>query len=232
MLRAIREIQPGWVVGENVFGLLNWNRGMVFHEVQTDLETAGFVTFPYVLPACGVNAPHKRERVWIIAHAVSNRRVQYCGGSGNLHYGNGNDKEKEPKWNNIANGIDCISNGDVTNANGAGWEKLNDASKSDYQEGIGRENDVMYSDSTSKQGKHIGQKRQGKSNRPDSGNGINGWDNFPTQSPICSGNDGLSFKLDGITFPKWRNESIKGYGNAIVPQVAFQLFKAIEEYEK
>jgi DNA (cytosine-5)-methyltransferase 1 len=38
--------------------------------------------------------------------------------------------------------------------------------------------------------------------------------------------------LDNITFPKWRNESIKGGGNAIVPQVAYQIFKAIEEYER
>jgi DNA (cytosine-5)-methyltransferase 1 len=38
--------------------------------------------------------------------------------------------------------------------------------------------------------------------------------------------------LDSITFPKWRKESIKAYGNAIVPQVALQIFKAIEEYER
>jgi DNA (cytosine-5)-methyltransferase 1 len=57
------------------------------------------------------------------------------------------------------------------------------------------------------------------------------WDNFPTQSPICDGDDGLSSRLDGITFPKWRNESIKAGGNAIVPQVAFQIFKAIESFE-
>jgi DNA (cytosine-5)-methyltransferase 1 len=51
---------------------------------------------------------------------------------------------------------------------------------------------------------------------------------FPTQSPVCSGNDGLPTKLDGITFPKWRNESIKGYGNAIVPQVAYEIFKQLQ----
>ena len=54
------------------------------------------------------------------------------------------------------------------------------------------------------------------------------WENFPTQSPICSGDDGLPTQLDGITFSKWRAESIKGYGNAIVPQVALELFKVIE----
>ncbi len=56
-----------------------------------------------------------------------------------------------------------------------------------------------------------------------------GWKNFPTQSPICSGNDGFSSRLDGITFSNWRNESIKGYGNAIVPQVALKIFKTIQE---
>ena len=58
------------------------------------------------------------------------------------------------------------------------------------------------------------------------------WSKFPTQSPLCDGNDGVSARLDGITFPKWRNESIKAGGNAIVPQIAFQIFKAINEYEK
>ena len=60
----------------------------------------------------------------------------------------------------------------------------------------------------------------------------NDWNNFPTQSPICSGDDGLPTELDRITFPKWRNESIKGYGNAIVPQIALQLFQIIENESK
>lgn len=55
------------------------------------------------------------------------------------------------------------------------------------------------------------------------------WGNFPTQFPICSGDDGIPDKLDGITFPKWRAESIKGYGNAIVPQIAYQLFQIIND---
>lgn len=60
----------------------------------------------------------------------------------------------------------------------------------------------------------------------------NDWDNFPTEPPICGGDDGLPSELDGITFPKWRNESIKAYGNAIVPQVAYEIFKAIEATNK
>ena len=57
------------------------------------------------------------------------------------------------------------------------------------------------------------------------------WNEFPTQHPICSGDDGLPVKLDGITFSKWRQESIKGYGNAIVPQVAYEIFKVIQHME-
>jgi DNA (cytosine-5)-methyltransferase 1 len=59
----------------------------------------------------------------------------------------------------------------------------------------------------------------------------NKWSNFPTQPPVCGGNDGIPRKLDSITFSKWRNESIKAYGNAIVPQVAYEIFKAINAYE-
>jgi DNA-cytosine methyltransferase len=71
MLRAIREIQPTWIVGENVFGLINWNGGLVFDEIQTDLETQGYEVQAYVLPACGVNAPHRRDRIWFVAYSPS-----------------------------------------------------------------------------------------------------------------------------------------------------------------
>jgi len=54
---------------------------------------------------------------------------------------------------------------------------------------------------------------------------------FPTQSPICGGDDGIPKELDSITFSKWKNQSIKAYGNAIVPQVAYEIFKAINEFE-
>jgi DNA (cytosine-5)-methyltransferase 1 len=69
--------------------------------------------------------------------------------------------------------------------------------------------------------------RTQKSVLPKSGSFKNDWHNFPTQSPICGGDDGLPTKLDRITFSKWRNESIKAYGNAIVPQVAYEIFKAL-----
>lgn len=228
MLRAIREVQPTWVVGENVSGLLNWNGGMVLNEIKTDLEAAGFeVLPPLVLPACAVNAPHRRDRVWIVAYSASNGHERRVSNS------KGNDSGKqscEGIGERLLNKISSVSEGRIiTNTNGTGREELNDASITDNQEGISWSNDAMHTNGTIKQGEHIGQEGQREFDRPNSGDGINRWENFPTQSPICSRDDGLSYKLDGITFPKWRNESIKGYGNAIVWEVALQIFKTIEQ---
>ena len=73
--------------------------------------------------------------------------------------------------------------------------------------------------------------RQGEPRQPNQRCRLQTGKTSPTCPPICGGNDGLPKELDGITFSKWRRESIKAYGNAIVPQVAVQIFKAIQECE-
>ena len=59
------------------------------------------------------------------------------------------------------------------------------------------------------------------------------WGNFPSVSPVHRGNDGLPFRMDraSIPFGKWRTEALKAYGNAIVPQVMYEIFRAIEMVE-
>ena len=59
------------------------------------------------------------------------------------------------------------------------------------------------------------------------------WRSFPVVSPVHRGNDGIPFDVDSLTisFSKWRTESIKAYGNAIVPQVMYRIFEAIEAVE-
>ena len=56
------------------------------------------------------------------------------------------------------------------------------------------------------------------------------WEAFPSVSPVHRGNDGLPFDVDDLTIPfsKWRTEALKAYGNAIVPQVMYEIFRAIE----
>lgn len=67
MRRVIQEFSPRFVVAENVRGLLSINGGMVFEQVCLDLEAIGYEVQPFVIPACAVNAPHRRDRIWFVA---------------------------------------------------------------------------------------------------------------------------------------------------------------------
>lgn len=69
MRRVIQEFSPRYVVAENVRGILSIDSGMVFESVCTDLEALGYEVQPVVIPACAVNAPHRRDRVWIVAYS-------------------------------------------------------------------------------------------------------------------------------------------------------------------
>ena len=77
-------------------------------------------------------------------------------------------------------------------------------------------------------------KRQGQKLADEGCDWPNFWERFPTQSPICRGDDGFPFGVDdmSISIPQWRKESIKAYGNAWVPQVAYEIFKAISLVEE
>ena len=69
MFRIIQEFTPRWVIGENVKGLTNIQDGVVFETVCSDLEGEGYEVRTFNIPAAGVQAPHRRERIWIVAHA-------------------------------------------------------------------------------------------------------------------------------------------------------------------
>jgi DNA (cytosine-5)-methyltransferase 1 len=279
MLRAIREIQPTWVVGENVFGLVNWDGGLVFDEVQTDLEAQGYQVQPYVLPACAVNAPHRRDRVWFVAYRDS-FRLQQRKDSGKVGKGQENVGRQRSELTNAAK-----ANGKIKTTPNASSDGLNDKSTSEnnsigqnnkqsgtqWQRTSKRLSDEQTSTHAESQSSEWLRPQQRELSKQEKGqfggnggavghsghaadskrirspreehrqeeSGLNteknqgiGWANFPTQSPICVGNDGIPERLDFITFPKWRNESIKAAGNAVVPQVVYQIFKAIEEYDR
>lgn len=195
MLRAIKEIQPTWVVAENVYGIINQGKGMVFQQVHLDLENEGYQVQPYILPACSVGAPHKRDRIWFIAYSDKNRTL--------VQGRNGNSNDK--KWN----------------------------SKTEVQE---RENEQSWIEQPGTKDvtntECFGQQRQG---RPEGrlckeayGNGEASWtnpnDRWPTKPAIRRRDDGLSIKL--------AIQCLESYGNAIVPQVAYEIFKTIQQYEE
>ena len=217
MLRAIREIQPRWVVGENVRGLTNWNGGMVFDEVQSDLEAEGYQVTPFLLPACAVNAPHRRDRIWFVAY--SNKYSKGSSRESNSierEWGNGHIQQKQ--WGEETE-FDSRLSSISRDASNSEFIRLEHCTNSGQ---IQREK----TDARGERGESsLSTKTNGNGHKPN-------WENFPTVSPICNGDDGISDRLDSITFPKWRNESIKAGGNAVVPQVVLQIFKAIEQYER
>jgi DNA (cytosine-5)-methyltransferase 1 len=280
MLRAIREVQPAFVVGENVPGLVNWDGGVVFEQVQTELEAEGYEIIPFILPAAGVNAPHKRERIWFIAyakhygqHGTKNRQSDR---KGNEY----NEARQKPAFKfegcchptapeftfnplrpNDGGYYSRTSEGDGMELewfklDTSEWNKGSNHPKSPstydadtHYKGLA-EPGLKSEQYPSNEGLRI---KYGCSKAIPYANGIrlrregdrirtagfidetverNDWTDFPTQSPICDGDDGLSARLDTITFSKWRNESIKAGGNAIVPEVALKIFKAIEQFQK
>ena len=64
MFRAIREVHPTWILGENVTGIIN----MELEQVCLDLEGEGYEVQPFIIPACAIGAPHRRDRVWIVGY--------------------------------------------------------------------------------------------------------------------------------------------------------------------
>lgn len=193
MLRSIKQIQPSWIVGENVPGIINWSKGMVFNEVQTDLEAAGFEIFPpLILPACGVNASHKRDRVWFVAYSYNNKHIRNAGryeGTGNTE---GVQERNKMELFNKSNSL-----WDAPNSNGIGQQggeqRMQEAQPQRHDTESCTTKQLQYS----KFGDSLSAPR------------------------IFRGNDGLSNGVDRV----------KALGNSVVPQVVYQIFKAIEQYE-
>jgi DNA (cytosine-5)-methyltransferase 1 len=203
---------------------------MVFDEVQADLETEGYEVIPFILPACAVDAPHRRDRVWFIAYSKSNRNRRGLHGVENENDRFWKPKERGQNDNEYWNDGKKRNVTDTESQSGE-WmrPKLRKFSQQKQRESGGTHsqmgNNATDSDGIRLRGESNG---FGKSRFTNEAGEIGNWENFPTQSPICNGDDGFSSRLDRITFPKWRNESIKAGGNAIVPQVAYEIFKAIE----
>lgn len=203
MLGVIRTVRPRWVVGENVYGIVNWSDGLVFDTVCSDLEAAGYEVQPYIIPACGVGAPHRRDRVWFVGHYKKDDLWQRDSGEELRTFAHRADTGIET----MREGQDSLYADEfVAHADVQRFEKCNASEKSSQTQ------------------ERLGQNGNEKQQIPD-------WSGFPTESPVCDRNDGFPGELAGLSFPAWCRESIKACGNAIVPQVALQIFKTIEEYE-
>lgn len=216
-----------------------------------DLESKGYSVQPVLIPACAVGAPHRRDRVFIAA---------YSSGSGSESHtpdgrseSDGSDELPQPcKWREQAefdNGFHAVPRHSSNTYGRRGCEvdehiqsELSDGPESFCDGGKRNVADATGERLEGNTGVRVqdGQERKcgipflqhsrscGASMLPEER-----WRDFPSVSPVHRGNDGLPFDVDNLTIPfaRWRNESLKAYGNAIVPQVMYRIFQCIEEIE-
>lgn len=248
MLRIIRECSPRWIVGENVLGIRNWNDGMVFEEVCADLETCGYSVQPFVLPAAGVNAPHRRDRVFFVAYsdsAVCKRRdsegtttrtaesqvgteppdrtgsTPIATDTENIGRGGSSSKEREERRDGVLSGkCEGREMGCKVEGRSGEWAVPN-TNRDGLQRGDLTKERIQQPESQEPSTQRIPPRRETLR-----------FEEFPTVSPVCGGDDGLPERLDGLTFPAWRRESLKGYGNAICVPLVMNIFEAIKNYDE
>jgi DNA (cytosine-5)-methyltransferase 1 len=196
MFRVIREFHPTWVIAENVRGLVTLKNGVVLEQVCADLENEGYEVQPIIIPAVAVNAPHRRDRVWFIAHRKGERNrgvaSKKCGiQKRKLEPG---EQEGSEVWSESQG---CA--GDASDSDKGGIRR--------YE----REGDTKATTSRDSWQRN--------------------WIEVATE--LCSVDDGLPVELDGLklTKPSHRREQLKAYGNAIVPQVAEMIMRAIKTSE-
>ncbi len=169
--RVVSEVRPKWCLFENVTGLLVFESGLAFERLLLDLESNGYSVQAFIVPDCSVNAPHRRDRVWIVGcrEDVADADEQAESGM-RVHAVQGPGLQKSTRGNF-----------------GRGWRST--------EPGLGLRLDGL----------------------PE---GVAGWGD--------GWEDGIPSVAQNV--PE-RVNKLKALGNAIVPQVAYQIFIAIREAE-
>lgn len=186
MFRVIKEIKPAWVVGENVAGFVNMGLGQSI----ADLESEGYEVQPFIIPACAVNAPHRRDRIWIVGHREpwDIKRMEE------------NEIERTAR---------------TVNAERCGEDVAHRTSER-------LERQVQSEQSRNSRRFTTYDRREQYA-----------WDKnwIEVATKLCGVDDGLPVELDGFKLSKSRHrvERLKGLGNAIHQQVAYEIFNAINE---
>ena len=242
MLRVIGEVRPTWVVGENVAGITTMVEGGVcadlggsptlfgegddIHEyalrqsftierICRDLERVGYSVQPVLVPAAAVGAPHRRDRVFILAHIADTDRRNDAGKAGEDEGTGGKERVQERD--------EVRKSGIADNVRPQGTRIAPDTLRP-RREGEDQPR-------SEEGGERVHLRRDPAGHHRARLLPEERWAEFPSVSPVHRGNDGIPIRLDNLSLPfaKWRNESLKAYGNAIVPQVMYRIFQAIEQ---
>ena len=221
MLRVVRDLRPSWVLGENVPGIVN----LALDTVLSDLEAEGFAVQTFIVPACGVDAPHKRERVAILAYSVNRggavRRLgqlQDLAADGRARPDNGERtaadvtgerRQDEPGASGMADGLRAAVHQADPDAHIVGLPGR----------GQGPLLETSFTDSSSREREREAGLRRAAEKPAGS---HSAWDDWPDEPGVDRVADGIPNRVDRI----------RCLGNAVVPQQFFPFFLAIAEIEK
>ena len=234
MASLIEKLRPRWVVGENVRGFVNEPLGL--QRSLSDLESLGYQTAPFVIPACAVDAPHRRDRVWIVAHSDSQGEPDkpLDGGEGSRQLGFGDvadssqqsaRREEQGQYRKGRRG-DAATTGEIVADTDVerGQVRHAQSTEQDRQEQAGdalpRCSAMANADDERLQGRQETRDASSKRTRGDEHTQRCGNDQGPTWLPEPN----VGRVAHGV--PR-RVDRLKALGNAVVPQVVEQIGRAI-----
>jgi len=219
MFRVIQDFSPKWIIIENVRGLINIQDGMVFESMHIDLANEGYETQSFIIPAAGVGAPHRRDRVWIVANSRRTIRGQQ---SSRNKESTGSGTSQETKRSADSDSLARSSEREkiMANSNEGNVETGRQRQRGICQESEGQR---VSSDASSSGQARANPKRvyvQGQQDRPRQKQSRRSgwWDIEPDVGRVADGVQGRIYRL-------------KGLGNSIVPQIAEEIGQAIMKAE-
>ena len=248
---------PALFYEEDTIHRYEYRGTFTLERISRDIEADGYEVQSVLIPACAVGAPHRRDRVFIVGHrkntdgqcdVMGNTEGRYVEGDKSEQQGSGSessqvrqhgrttglhapepaaahpdgdrgrevDEHMEPE---LADGPVALGDGCQRDAAHAAYQRTGGLRVEGGEEGP-RLRDVVFGN-----GSRLRCAPDELGSR---------WRGFPTVAPIYGGGYGLPFPVDDLALPfsKWRTEALKAYGNAIVPQVMYEIFRAIEQVEQ
>jgi DNA (cytosine-5)-methyltransferase 1 len=203
---VVRAVRPRWCLFENVRGLLSLEGGMVFKSLLSELEAIGYEVWSFIIPACAKNAPHRRDRVWIVANA------------GLRGFGKPENESKQQGGTNAVGSSQNVAHADLRHEPPRReWEK------SISQEGEDRE---TVEPGSCRAGQSRGSERQSQRRLGFASSRL------PKRldNPWGPGWEDGTPRV--ITGQKDRVNRLKALGNSIVPQVVYEIMMAIKEVDE
>ena len=208
MLRVIQEIRPRWVVGENVAGIVT----LALDQVLSDLEGIGYTCQAVIIPACAVDAPHRRDRCAILANANS-ARLQ-----GSKQHETSDQRGQTEPYRSVG---ECGSAMADTYPDGCAWLGIQSAERCDSNSQhftVAESGDVSNTDNQRLQVP----RREPRFEAVQSKNGIEFGSWWPAEPDVGRVAHGVPARVDRL----------KCLGNAVVPQQFYPIFDAIAELER